>query len=66
LANLEGLALDGFALCGFDSELDLRNRFYSGPGSEEAIAADVRCFADLDNSPRRLVAIPHDFTPASS
>lgn len=66
LANLEGLALDGFALCGFDSELDLRNRFYSGPGSEEVIAADVRRFADLDNSPRRLVAIPHDFTPASS
>lgn len=64
VAKLSGLALDGFALCGFDSEDDLRNRFYSGPGSEEAIAADVRRFADLTNSPRRLIAMPRDFSSA--
>lgn len=62
VANLTGMPLDGFALCGFDSEDELRNRFYSGPGSEEAIAADVRLFADLSNSPPRLIATPRDFS----
>jgi len=56
VANLTGQVLDGFALCGFDSIEDLRDRFYSGPGSQEAIAADVKHFADLKNSPDRLIA----------
>ena len=56
VGNLTGLVLDGFALCGFESLDDLRNRFYSGPESPEIIAADVRRFADLKNSPARLIA----------
>jgi len=56
VGNLSGLVLDGFALCGFESLEDLRNRFYSGPESPAIIAADVRNFADLKNSPARLIA----------
>jgi uncharacterized protein (TIGR02118 family) len=56
VATLSGPELDGFALVGFDSLDDLRNRFFSGPGSEEAIAADVVQFADMKNSPARLIA----------
>jgi len=54
--TLSGPELDGFALVGFDSVDDLRNRFYSGPGSEEVIAADVSKFADTRHSPARLIA----------
>jgi len=61
VANLTGFALDGFALCGFESEDDLRNRFYSGPESPAIIAADVANFADLKRSPARLIAREHRF-----
>ncbi|MEM7220412.1 MAG: EthD domain-containing protein [Pseudomonadota bacterium] len=56
VATLSGPTVDGFALCGFDSEADLRERFYSEPGGERIIAADVGQFADPRRSPRRLIA----------
>ena len=46
----------GFALCCFESEDDLRHRFYNGPEGEKAIAEDIRRFADTKRSPRRVVA----------
>lgn len=62
VANLGGLALDGFALCGFETEDDLRDRFYTSADSPAVIAGDVAKFADPGGSPRRLVAIEHAFT----
>lgn len=56
LTTVSGRAFDGFALCGFASEEDLRNRFYSEPDGPEIIARDVRRFADPKRSARRLVA----------
>lgn len=56
LQCLGGPAYDGIALCGFDSETSLRERFYTHPDSAEVIAADIRNFADTRHSPRRLVA----------
>lgn len=53
--NLSGLPLDGFALCGFASEGDLRERFYSTEDGPAVIAADVAKFSDLKRSPRRLI-----------
>lgn len=53
--RLSGLALDGFALCGFKSLDDLRQRFYTRPESRDVIAADIQRFADTANSPRRLI-----------
>lgn len=61
VANLGGLPLDGFALVGFRSEDDVRERFYSRPDSEAVIAADVAKFADLKRSPRRLLTVEHRF-----
>ena len=55
VANISGLQLDGFALCGFASEDDLRNRFYTTDESVQVIADDIRRFADLKRSPRRLI-----------
>ena len=53
--NLSGLPLDGFALCGFATLEDLRQRFYSTADGPEVIAADVARFADPRRSPRRLI-----------
>jgi len=61
VANLSGLELDGFALCGFGSLEDLRQRFYTTPDSEAVIAADVKRFADMRRSPRRLIARPRRY-----
>ncbi len=61
VANLAGLRLDGFALCGFENEYDLRNRFYTGPESVDVIAKDVRQFADPGGSPARLLAREYRF-----
>ena len=52
---ISGLALDGFALCGFASIDDLRNRFFTAPASRGVIEADIQRFADTTNSPRRLI-----------
>lgn len=56
LRTLSGRAFDGFALCGFASEDDLRQRFFTTPDSPQVIRDDVRRFADVARSPRRLVA----------
>jgi hypothetical protein len=54
--RISGLDIDGFALCGFDSLEDLRDRFYTLPNSAKIIANDVQKFADTRKSPRRLIA----------
>ena len=46
----------GFALCCFESEDDLRHRFFNSPEGEKAVAEDIRRFADTKLSPRRVVA----------
>jgi hypothetical protein len=56
--RLSGLDLDGFALCGFATLEDLRERFYTTTESVGVIAADVQRFADTKRSPRRLIARP--------
>jgi len=56
-----GPNFDGFALCGFDNEVDLRERFFSEPNGAQIIAADVAKFADTQRSPRRLIAVPTRF-----
>jgi hypothetical protein len=53
---LAGDWVDGIALCGFATLEDFRERFYSHADSEQIINADVRKFADIKRSPRRLVA----------
>jgi uncharacterized protein (TIGR02118 family) len=55
--RLAGPDWDGFALCGFDSMDDLRERFFDGPAGRVAIREDVARFADPERSPRRLIAI---------
>ncbi|MEM9563474.1 MAG: EthD family reductase [Actinomycetota bacterium] len=55
-----GLALDGIALCAFDSRQDARERFYDDDDARAAIEADVAQFADLRNSPRRVVLVEND------
>ena len=54
--RLSGAAIDGFAVCGFDSLDDLRDRFFSEPDSRAVITSDIRLFADTKRSPRRLIA----------
>jgi uncharacterized protein (TIGR02118 family) len=61
VATLEGPAYDGFALVGFDSLGDLRDRFFTGPGSDQIINDDVAQWADLKNSPPRLITTEHRF-----
>ncbi len=56
LQTLRGPEYDGFALCGFNSEDDLRNRFYTTQESVGIIAADVKKFANVKKSPARLIA----------
>jgi len=56
LQSLRGPAVDGFALCGFASESDLRERFFTTPASVRVILDDIQNFADTVNSPKRLVA----------
>lgn len=55
---ISGTPWDGFALCGFESEDDIRKRFYTTPKSVKVIAEDVQKFADPKASPRRLIATP--------
>jgi hypothetical protein len=59
--TISGAPFDGFALCGFVSEDDLRNRFYSTAEGPGVIARDVACFSDLERSPRRLIASAERF-----
>ncbi len=57
--RLSGTHVDGFALCGFDSEDDLRNRFFTTDESRQVIADDIQKFANVNRSPRRLIATPN-------
>lgn len=51
---VRGPAYDGFALCGFASMEDLRERFYGFEDSRDVIGNDVASFADLKASPRSV------------
>lgn len=56
--RINGAEIDGFALCGFETEEDIRDRFYTTKESIGIIANDVRQFAHPEASPRRLIATP--------
>jgi hypothetical protein len=56
LQRFKGPAWNGFALCCFSSEEDLRNKFFNTPDGETAIARDVAIFADPRKSPRRVLS----------
>lgn len=47
---------NGIALCCGESEADLRHRFYNSADGERVIGEDVRKFADVRRSPRRVMA----------
>ena len=51
---LDGMYLDGIALCAFASEQELAERFFGGPEDEQVIWADVAKFSDTAASPRRV------------
>jgi len=53
---LFGPEYDGFALCGFATVEDLKERFFAGPDSIPVINQDVKKFSDTKRSPRRLIA----------
>ena len=53
--TLRGPEWDGFAMCGFDNEEDLRTKFYNGPEGQKEVEKDVRTFANPKASPRRLI-----------
>ncbi|HVR28868.1 MAG TPA: EthD domain-containing protein [Thermoanaerobaculia bacterium] len=53
--RLHGPDWDGFALCGFDSIEDLRERFFESDQGRVAIREDVARFADTRSSPRRVI-----------
>ena len=54
--RIHGPQWNGFALCGFDSVEDLRERFFGTPKGKIEIRRDVAFFADTVKSPRRLIA----------
>jgi hypothetical protein len=58
LHRFSGPEIDGFALCGFGSVEDLRERFYVSDEGVRIIGADVAKFADVKRSPNRLIATP--------
>ena len=62
LQTLSGPTVDGFAMCGFASVDDLRERFYASKDSIRIIGEDVHRFADPANSPRRLIASLTEFS----
>jgi uncharacterized protein (TIGR02118 family) len=59
--RIHGPEWDGFALCGFDSLDDLRERFFDGPEGRAAIREDVARFADPGSSPRRLIVVEETY-----
>ena len=63
--RLHGPEWDGFALCGFDSMDDLRERFFDGPEGRVAIRDDVARFADTRSSPRRLIVVEERYSAAT-
>ncbi len=54
--TFHGPRWDGFALCGFDSMTDLRERFFDSAEGEKRIHEDVAVFSDSEKSPRRIIA----------
>lgn len=54
--RLSGADFDGLALCGFETESDLRDKFFTTEASVPVILNDIKNFADTKNSPTRLVA----------
>jgi uncharacterized protein (TIGR02118 family) len=62
--RIHGPEWDGFALCGFDSMADLRERFYDNDDGRAAIRDDVARFADGARSPRRLLAVEERYGSA--
>ena len=62
--RIHGPAWDGFALCGFNTLEDLRERFFSGPEGRVAIRQDIATFADTERSPRRLIATETSYAAA--
>ncbi len=61
--RFSGPEIDGFALCGFQSVEDLRERFYVSDEGVRIIGADVAKFADVKRSPNRLIATPLSSAP---
>lgn len=59
--TISGADIDGFALCGFNSLTDLKERFFTSEASVGVIQNDISNFADTANSPRRLIATPQAF-----
>ena len=59
---LRGPRYDGFALCKFASERDLKERFFDDARGREIILADIAKFADTDRSPRAVRCEHWDFT----
>lgn len=53
---VSGPELDGIALCGFETEADLRDRFFASADSVPIILADIKKFSDAKKSPKRIVA----------
>ncbi len=53
--TLKGPDWDGFALCGFPTEEDLRTKFYATKEGQREVERDVRTFANPKASPRRLI-----------
>jgi hypothetical protein len=49
-----GADYDGFAIEGFASEADFKERFYAEPSSRALILDDIVQMADVERSPRRV------------
>lgn len=60
---VRGPEWDGFALCGFGSEADLRDKFYASPEGRKEVERDVIKFANPAASPRRLICDEYNFGP---
>lgn len=52
---IRGPEWDGFAQCGFDTEDDLRHKFYATDEGRREVERDVNTFANPKASPRRLI-----------
>ncbi len=55
VANLDGVELDGIAMCAFETREDLSTKFFNDDEAKAAIAEDVAKFADMKRSLRRVV-----------
>ena len=61
LHTFNGPALNGIAACCCATEDDLRHHFYGTPDGEQRILSDIRKFADIKRSPRRVIATAESF-----